>query len=64
MLTAQLQIINNQTHTHTVYVYDISLSEDTCVNIGLNSLKVPKYVPSDIDNHTSHLQTHISQLRP
>ena len=36
----------------TVSGSDIYLSKATFVNIGLSTLKVPTYVPSDLDTHT------------
>ena len=57
MLTAQLQIIKRQTQCQAVSGSDIYLSKAACVNIGLNPLKVPTDVPSDLDPHASHLQT-------
>ena len=37
--------------------YYLSISNTTCVNIGLNPLKVPTYFPSGIDPHASRLWT-------
>ena len=39
--------------------FDISFSKFACVNIVRNNLKIQKYMPSDIDPHTSHIQTHM-----
>ena len=52
---AQLQMIKCQAQPQTSYVSEISLFKATCVNIGLNPLKVTTFIPSDINPHISHL---------
>ena len=53
----QHQIPKLQMQPLAVSGYYLSLSNTTCVNIGLNPLKVPTYFPSGIDPHASRLWT-------
>ena len=41
---------------------DLSCSKLTCFNVGINTLKVHKYDPSDLDPHTSCLQNHTKSV--
>ena len=54
-IRARDKISKPQTQPQEVSGSDLSLSKANCVNIGLNTLKVPTYVTSDIDHHTSCL---------
>ena len=58
MLTAQLQVMKRQAQPQAESVSDIYLFNSICVDIGLNTLKVPTNVRYDIDPHTSHVKTH------
>ena len=49
---------NIQIQPQVVSDYDLSCPKFTCVNVGINTLKVHKYDPSNIDLHTSCLQNH------
>ena len=53
----QHQISKFKMQPQAVYGSDISLSKATCANLGLNILKVPTYVPSDIYPCKSRRQT-------
>ena len=56
-IRAHHNFLKLQMQPQAVSVYDLSLSKATCVNLGINYLKVTTYVPSGIDTQTSRLQT-------